>query len=236
MSPVCVCIFARVPLLGRVKTRLAAHLGDETALSLYQAFLGDALQAADESQAEVFLHLSEAPESAEGALALEQLGPLARPPWRLQTGGDLGERMAAAFALEAAAGARTVAIVGSDLPLITASDLDRCLDLARGGQPVLAPTPDGGFWCVAGPSGLDWASSFAGVAWSSSQELAACQAHLAAQGTPAVRGPMGLDVDDAADLQQAARALLQAPETVGRQTREVLARLPEFESFRRIGR
>lgn len=54
-----VIIFARTPELGRVKTRLAAGLGEATTLRLYRAFLEDSLELARRAGAEVVLARTE---------------------------------------------------------------------------------------------------------------------------------------------------------------------------------
>ena len=124
--------------------------------------------------------------------------------------------------------------MGSDLPLLEATDLDRCLTEASAGESgsvVLAPTEDGGFWCVAGPADLDWFSVFAEVDWSSGREREQCEARLRGRGLPVRPGPPGLDVDDLKDLGRVARILGAGPKPEARRTREVLGRYPEIGVF-----
>ena len=51
MSADTVIVFGRVPELGRVKTRLAAQIGDERALDLYRRMLEHSLAVAQASGA-----------------------------------------------------------------------------------------------------------------------------------------------------------------------------------------
>ncbi|MDF1562083.1 MAG: TIGR04282 family arsenosugar biosynthesis glycosyltransferase [Deltaproteobacteria bacterium] len=229
-SPGRVCVFARPPRAGRVKTRLAAALGDAAALALYRAFLADTLEAAGRSGAEVVVHLAEAPPPGQAAGREEALSGL---PWRLQGEGDLGARMAGAFAAEAADGVATLAIVGSDLPALRPADLRACLARAREGAAVLAPTPDGGFWCVAGPAGLPWAAVFEGVAWSSGGERVACEARLRARGVEVAAGPLLRDVDRLEDLLALWEEVRDAGPGLARHTRAAIAADPALrERFR----
>jgi rSAM/selenodomain-associated transferase 1 len=218
-----VSLFARPPRLGQVKTRLAAEVGEVRALALYSAFLSDALDVLRRSGLDFVLSWSES-----GAVDVREAG-LARlldgVPTRAQAPGDLGARMAATFAAEAEAGRVGAAIVGSDLPGLTPGALRACLEQAAAGarRVVLAPSGDGGYWCVAGASGLPWARIFAAVRWSSGTELAKTRSNAEALGLEVRLGPAGRDIDDAGDL----RALLQGQAPCGPHTRALLARWRE---------
>ncbi|MFC7668650.1 hypothetical protein ACFQT0_15690 [Hymenobacter humi] len=88
-------VFARVPALGQVKTRLAAGVGVEEALAIYQELLGITRSAivASGVPTTVWLAGTAGPEPT----------PAEAQHWpemaaRCQQTGDLGQRMAAAFA------------------------------------------------------------------------------------------------------------------------------------------
>ncbi len=107
-------LFARVPVAGRVKTRLAPRLTGEGALRLYRAFLEDASRLYGAVEAwEPVVATDPDPDAPE----LAELFPA---PWRreAQAQGDLGEKLAAAFSKEFARGAPAAVAVGSDHPAL----------------------------------------------------------------------------------------------------------------------
>ena len=55
-----IIIFVRNPELGKVKTRLAASVGDQAAVDIYKQLLLHTMQVADESSADkfVFYHVN----------------------------------------------------------------------------------------------------------------------------------------------------------------------------------
>jgi rSAM/selenodomain-associated transferase 1 len=131
-----VVLYAKEPVAGRVKTRLAREIGDAAAAALYAAFLEDLAVALP------------APGRWEAVLAHAEpeAGPFLRKtfgaPWTLSPQGDgsLGMRLRNAFE-----GAHVV-VAGSDAPTLGRTDLEEAFGaLAGGADVVFAPSPDGGF-------------------------------------------------------------------------------------------
>lgn len=140
-----VVLFAREPVAGRVKTRLAREIGDRAAATLYAAFLTD-LAAALPDPARWDAVLAHAEPGA---------GPLLRrmfqPPWTLvpQGEGSLSERLENAFGGALAGKEAHVVVAGSDAPTLSRSDLLAAFRaLEDGADVVFAPSPDGGFSLV----------------------------------------------------------------------------------------
>jgi rSAM/selenodomain-associated transferase 1 len=131
-------IFAREPVLGRVKTRLAAGIGAEAALVVYRELLALTAAAVAQAQVPATVWLAEAP-------APPAAPTLARPDWpgllwRVQPPADsLGVRMASAFAEAFAAGAERVAIIGTDCPGLRADLLRQAFGLLETHDLVLGP-------------------------------------------------------------------------------------------------
>ena len=115
-----VLVFVRAPVLGAVKTRLAAVMGAHAALRVYRRMGEHVLQQARATGDAVDLRVHYTPAEG-GAAARSWLGE--GPVYLPQTGGDLGARMDAAFAQAFDAGYGRVVLVGSDLPGLTASHL-----------------------------------------------------------------------------------------------------------------
>lgn len=179
-------IFARAPVLGRVKTRLAADVGAEAALAAYRKLLALTLARLgppnDGFRAELWV---------EGDSATlrdwEQRMPLRRQPQ-----GDLGERMAAAFA----DGVNVLA--GCDIPQISADYVRTALAALADADLVLGPTEDGGYCLVA--MNEPQPQIFAGIPWSTDAVLAATLD--AASGLEVVLLNPLWDVDVAEDLER----------------------------------
>jgi glycosyltransferase A (GT-A) superfamily protein (DUF2064 family) len=176
-------VFARVPRLGAVKTRLAAGIGEEAALAAYRVLMAHALSTGASCTGfnERILQISGEDKAGE----CRELA--ARWGYRVcaQEGIDLGERMARAIGVEDepldasvdTACARIAGtsigtscrrsgaaiVIGSDCPVLSAADLDAGVDALRRHDVVFAPAEDGGYALVGcARPGLP---IFQGIAW-----------------------------------------------------------------------
>lgn len=221
-------VFARRPVPGRVKTRLAATLGDEAAADLYAAFVEDLVAQVADPRWQVRW---EVVPPHDGFARRFGLAPGSCLP---QQGRDLGERMLAALRRARSDGFERCVLIGSDAPQVGASHVASALDaLGPAGAPcadlVLGPALDGGFWLVAAAEPRD---VFAGVEWSTPRALAGTLDRARARGLrTALLDPEG-DVDDADDLRRLGESLRAAGDGPGPRssapmaaTRAALARL-----------
>ena len=155
-APPRLAIFARAPRLGAVKRRLAAHIGDEAALQTHLALLEATLTAlapgAGHFEPELWL-------AGEGDLP-ERASAL---PQRQQPAGDLGARMLAAFE------DGVTALVGSDIPALTAAHVDDALQRLARADVVFTPAEDGGY-CLVGMN-APRAEIFRDIPWGTSRVL-----------------------------------------------------------------
>lgn len=182
-------IFARAPQLGHVKTRLARAVGDEAALQLHRRLLTLTLANLGAGgrgfEVEVWVAGS-SPEVDDwrGRFDVYQ-----------QPEGDLGERMAAAIASGAGA------VVGCDIPHLTADVVDSAFAALEDADVVLGPTEDGGY-CLIAMNRLQ-PQLFKGIPWGSHTVLATT---LKAAGQLAVATLEATlwDVDEPADLHRLA--------------------------------
>ena len=184
-----VILFARAPVAGQVKTRLAAGVGAEVALRLHTAFVRD-VAARALARFRVELHLDE-PTTA---------WPEINCPRRLQPPGDLGVRMHQALAEALARGLERVAILGTDTPDLPEAHIE---ELLQGETDVrLGPATDGGFWgiCCSRIVG----TMFDGIPWSSTRTLEATEAACRAAGLSVSLASAWSDVDEPKDLQRLA--------------------------------
>jgi rSAM/selenodomain-associated transferase 1 len=189
-------VFVRAPELGRVKTRLAAAIGDGAALRVYRRLAEHTLAIARElamEDVEVRVHYAPggAGEAVRGWLGE---GPIYLP----QAEGDLGMRMRDAFERAFADGAERVVIVGSDLPELSAPLLRRAFGLLDGAAAVIGPARDGGYYLLGLPGMID--GIFDGIEWSTPGVLAATLERLRAAEIDPAMLPVLADVDTVEDL------------------------------------
>lgn len=162
-----ILVFAKAPVAGAAKTRLIPLLGAEGAAALQGRLLRHALATA-RAAAPARLELWCSPDTRHPALveAARESGAMLQ----LQTGDDLGARMAQAFR-HALVHSRFAVCIGTDCPALTAQHLrDAAAALREGDDAVFIPAEDGGYTLIG--LARDEARLFNGVAWSSDQVMA----------------------------------------------------------------
>jgi hypothetical protein len=190
-----VTLFVKAPIPGRVKTRLAIDIGDQAACSIYRRLVDQVLQQIQASGLALALFFD-----GDVTLVPESWKQYARFCIQ-QQGGDLGERMAAAFSRLFSDGVQQAIVIGSDIPGINAAYLLQSFDLLKEHPLVLGPALDGGY-CLIGFNQSHFTESvFQNIPWNSDQVLeltlhAAAQAGLTVGLLPALR-----DIDTVEDLQ-----------------------------------
>ena len=213
MNPATVALFVRPPVPGRVKTRLAATIGDRFSCTLYRAMVLDVLRAVQASGLELCLfHDGSDPEQLPAAWRRRATRVLP------QCAGDLGARMATAFVDCFAAGCDRVLLAGSDLPGLDAPTL---LAAARGleqDEAVLLPTRDGGYGLFGLRATAFSPSFFTDIAWSTDRVLTTTRKRLHRAGTRVQLLPVQGDIDTIDDL----RSYGQQPAAQATHTNAVL--------------
>ncbi len=229
-------VMAKPLVRGTVKTRLAAQLGDDKALAVYERLLLGTLAQA-EHLGDVDLVLAEAavdggvgraagpaPDSPSG-LAGAPADLLAGRParWRrlTQRGDSLGARLAGVFADLFAGGAACVVAVNSDSPAIPVTYLEqafaRLAAAPSAGRIVLGPAADGGYYLI-GLDATTWKAhqdALSALLTSSPMSTASLLAHTLraaqARGLEPLQLPLWMDVDEPADVAILARLEGEAP-------------------------
>jgi rSAM/selenodomain-associated transferase 1 len=182
-------VIAKEPVAGRVKTRLCPPCTPDQAARLAHAALLDTLEACDRGAGD-----------ARRVLVLDgRPGPWLPRGWDVlsQRGGDLAERLGAAF--EDIGG--PAFLVGMDTPQLSPALVADGLAALADRDAVFGPATDGGYWAI-GLREYD-ARVFAGVPMSRVYTGAIQRARLAALGRRTLDLPELVDVDDIA----AARAV-----------------------------
>jgi len=189
-------VFAREPLPGKVKTRLAASLGETAAAELYETMLRDVLQGGrqlDDVDAVVYWACEEE--------SLPRLAEKYRCRSRRQSPGDLGQRMEGAFGEMFADGCELCCIIGSDapdLPLPYMLEAYRSLASLKS-EVVLGPCRDGGYYLLG--MRQVWPELFSDIPWGSAAVLDRSLAASEDSGLTVSLLPAWQDIDTLEDLQ-----------------------------------
>ena len=194
-----VCVFAKPPVPGRSKTRLALGIGEDAAARLAGAFLEDTVKALQTTSCDVVLATTD-PTADFGSLP---------PGVRIldQGEGDLGARVERVLGDQLSEYPWAVAL-GADSPGLPADRLERAISALNTGRAALGPTEDGGFFLlglVRCPAGL-----LEGIPWSTAETAHATWAALVEHGLDPVRLRAWFDVDHVADLDRFRQAVPRA--------------------------
>jgi rSAM/selenodomain-associated transferase 1 len=167
-KPEYLIIFARYPTPGQVKTRLIPRLGAEGAARLYRQMAEQTLQNALRLASRRCLAIGVWYTGGEADAMAAWLGP--QVAYHRQPGGDLGQRLKAAFAGAFAQGPGAVVAIGTDCPDLDAALLAEAFDHLEHHPLVLGPAQDGGYYLI----GLraPQPQLFQGIPWSSAAVLA----------------------------------------------------------------
>lgn len=186
-------VFAREPVSGRVKTRLAEGIGARPAAEAYAALLDHTAAAVRRVGVPWSVSVAEPSRPGWAARLAAEV--------EVQADGDLGQRMHACLVRWFSLGAQRVVIVGSDIARLSPAHLERALEALDRHPVVLGPATDGGFWLVGQrPPGFD---CFSGVPWSTPDTLAATRRRLEALRVRWTEIDALPDVDTTDDLRRA---------------------------------
>lgn len=161
MSPTpLILLFIKAPRKGRVKSRLAAVLGQDTALELYRNFVLDIL-ASIETSGMPFRICYHPPDSGEEVK--NWLGNGLQ--YMVQEGKDLGDRMEKAFRRVFSEGSSRAVLIGSDIPDLPPALLRDAVERLDRTGAVIGPSKDGGYYLVGFRDDAFLPGIFSGPMW-----------------------------------------------------------------------
>ena len=162
-------VFCKNPVLGTVKTRIAASVGSTVALHIYNQLLSrnEALLAEIPIDVDIYIYYSDfIPKSSfQGRKTIS----------KLQSGADLGRRMANGFK-DLCEKYDLTMIIGVDCPYITAAHIDQAFDFLASHDVVMGPAADGGYYLLGMKSFHP--SLFEGIKWGSEGVAEATRTHI----------------------------------------------------------
>lgn len=196
-------IFGRLPVPGKVKTRLAVGIGPERACAFYSTccehILHQSSQCEGAQRVFFFSNETEREPVTEWIAGIDKEVELAS---QLQVP-DLGERMVSALGTALQQGACKAVIIGTDIPDLTPGIIQSAFQALDNHDVVIGPAADGGYYLL----GLKQAHAelFQGIEWSTGEVLGATLANAKKANldvAPTNTLPVLRDIDTVADLQE----------------------------------
>lgn len=141
MSKNLLLIFTRNPELGKVKTRLAKSVGDETALEIYKFLLNKTKEVTQNLDSDKAVYYS---------VKIRENDVWDKNSYQKhqQIGNDLGFRMQHAFQNSFNDNYEKVMIIGSDLYDLTPNNINDAFDKLNTNDVVIGPAEDGGYYLL----------------------------------------------------------------------------------------
>lgn len=134
-------IFVKNPELGKVKTRLAATIGEEEALNVYKQLLKHTLQITTALTTDKVVFYSDFVDHFDKwDNAVFEKHP--------QEGRELGERMDHAFQWAFGKGYESVCIIGSDCYELETHTIKDAFNRLKTNEVVIGPSLDGGYYLL----------------------------------------------------------------------------------------
>ncbi|MEM8865437.1 MAG: TIGR04282 family arsenosugar biosynthesis glycosyltransferase [Planctomycetota bacterium] len=198
-TPTQIGIFAKYWTPGKVKTRLAADIGDERAAAVARLFVETLIRRLNGGADRHVIGFA----PAEASAAFSTLAPSG---WQVepQCEGDLGARMRYYFETAFAAGAGRVILLGADSPNVPLAVIREAFERLADQRLVLGPTDDGGYYLIGARS--EAPPVFDAMPWSDATLWQATTDRLAARGWRQDRDwsplPPWYDVDTMDDMQR----------------------------------
>jgi uncharacterized protein len=186
-------IFARNPVLGKVKTRLASTVGNEKALAIYHSLLTYTAGITS------MVHCDKYVFYADGVSKQDSWDDTVFSK-KEQEGNDLGERMQLAFHSIFEKGYKKVVIIGTDCFELTETILEKAFASLDSYNAVIGPSADGGYYLL----GMNkyYPFLFADKSWSTDTVFKGTITDLSAHDIPYFTLPVLHDIDTEADWNQ----------------------------------
>lgn len=192
----CLCVFAKAPVPGKVKTRLIPYMDAESACQLHRQLIEQCLRRIDAKD----LCTSQLWSTDIEHDFIAEMGKEYGLTLYKQQGNNLGHRMA--YAVKASLqDYRYVVLIGTDCPGLDAGYIERVIQqLHAGADCVLGPAEDGGY-VMLGLSAYD-DSLFRDIEWGTSQVAAITRQRIKALGWRCEEMPVLWDVDRPSDYER----------------------------------
>lgn len=191
MDKKAIIIFVRNPVLGEIKTRLAATIGKEKTLAVYKRLLEHTRSITKELPCDKYIFYAD-------KVTGNDIWDNDIYHKTIQWGLDLGQRMFNAFQSLFDRGYEKILIIGSDCYELSQKDLEDAFEKLHEEKILLGPASDGGYYLL----GLTEPVSeiFTDIAWSGANVLSETTHRLRRLQHRYVLLPVLNDIDEEKDL------------------------------------
>ncbi|MEP0368535.1 MAG: TIGR04282 family arsenosugar biosynthesis glycosyltransferase [Cyclobacteriaceae bacterium] len=141
MSKNLLIIFVKNLIPGTVKTRLAADIGIDGALDVYQFLVEHTAEVTEDVESDKVVYYSEYVE-------IEDVFDTDKYKLQTQRGNDLGEKMLNAFNKSFESGYEKVVIIGSDCFELKTDHMEEAFDMLENHDVAIGPASDGGYYLL----------------------------------------------------------------------------------------
>jgi rSAM/selenodomain-associated transferase 1 len=155
-------VFAKNPVRGKVKTRLAEETGIETALNIYRDLYEMTFAVTADANWETQAWFEG---GIPGDFHLQHPGVEVH----FQPAGDLGEKMNSAFEKNFRKGYGKIIVIGTDCPGVSSFVINDAFSMLDHSEVVIGPAKDGGYYLLGLRIGFQ--EIFTGMPWSSENLL-----------------------------------------------------------------
>lgn len=186
-------IFVKNPVEGKVKTRLAATVGNTIALDVYNQLMVHTEKCTRATAFHKTVYYGD-------VITTNDIWRDELYDKNVQQGHDLGERMYNAFDKAFANGMQQVAIIGSDCFEITTEIIEDAFKRLEYNDVVLGPALDGGYYLLA--MKVNHPSLFENISWSTNQVLSQTLVQCKKLGLKIAQLPILSDIDTEDDLKR----------------------------------
>ena len=185
-------VFQKNSVLGKVKTRIAASMGEERALQIYKFLIQKTYAAISEANSmDVLVFFSDDIEKIPSTFF--------KNPYQafLQNGENLGERMKNAFQEVFKLGYKKAVIIGTDCPELSAEIINNSFSILKNSLVVFGPSTDGGYYLLGMKRLIE--ELFTEIPWSTNEVLTLSLKKLKEKKIEAQFLPVLADIDTEED-------------------------------------
>ncbi len=195
-------IFARTPIAGTVKKRLARTIGNESALRCYNLLFNKVITSGAKAAAQRFLYFH--PQTVEN---LPGVGYPLTSHFTLRcqkANADLGQKMADALTKTLRQeNCESAVLIGSDIPFLETDIIEQAFSKLAAADIVLGPALDGGYYLIGlQRQALNRAEIFKNIPWGTDQVFKTSVTRARTAGLRVATLPHLFDVDTLADLEK----------------------------------
>lgn len=153
-------LFVKVPVIGKVKTRLGTDIGMENSCHIYRLLLQHQVNVLKTSGIPYCVYYAGTPVET----LIDTIG--SDSVLYSQCDGNLGEKMKRGILDQFHKGADQIILMGSDIPDITSDILVSAFEKLNLADAVIGPSDDGGYYCIGFNRESFHGAVFEGVEWS----------------------------------------------------------------------